>query len=67
MRSRLWRWDDVQANNKLEEPDSALPSYEGLDETVEGNLVVDDVDLPQFGIRYRRYLIGGREVEPPGG
>ena len=63
-RGRLYRWDEVQANNAEDYPDPALPTYEGLDEWVEGEYVTRHVSVPIAGIDYDKHEIDGFEVDP---
>ena len=62
-RGRLYRWDEVQANNAEDYPDPALPTYEGLDEWVEGEYVTRHVSVPIAGIDYDKHEIDGFEVD----
>jgi hypothetical protein len=59
--SRL-AWEEVQANNRLEYPDPALPTYEGLEAQVTGRLRHVEVTIP-FGT-YTRYMVDGEDVDP---
>jgi hypothetical protein len=55
-------WEEVQANNRLEYPDVALPTYEGLEAQVTGQLRHAEVTIP-FGT-YTRYTVDGQDVDP---
>ena len=63
VRARLADWDAVQENNAARYPDPALPTYEGLDEFVEGTLSIEHI-APGQGIDYVRYSVAGRDVDP---
>ena len=63
-RGRLYRWDEVQANNAEEYPDPALPTYENCPEWVEGEYVTRHVSVPEAGIDYIKHTIDGYEVDP---
>jgi len=64
VRARLLEWDEVQANNAEECPDPRLPTYEGLEPDVEGQLVVKQVHVPEAGIHYTSYRVAGYSVDP---
>ena len=66
-------WDEAQANDKLENPDPTLPSYEGLPKEITGTLEIGNVaaqsatrsDGKEIGIPARvAYSVGGVEVDP---
>jgi len=46
VRARVFRWDEIQANNKEEFPDPSLPTLEGVPEFVEGELQIRHVKAP---------------------
>ena len=46
VRARVFRWDEVQANNKEEFPDPSLPTLEGVPEFVQGELQIRRVKAP---------------------
>ena len=56
-KGRLSGWDAVIANNKLEFPDPALPTYEGAPEFVEGIYRVRHVSVPYAGTDYDQHTI----------
>ena len=65
VRARRLTWDAVQANNRLGEPDPELPTYEHLDEWVEGELhrrhVIRSELLP--AIDYVNVTVGDEDVD----
>ena len=56
-RGRLYDWDNVQLNNLEEYPDTALPTYEGMSEWVEGEYTTRHVSVPYAGIDYDKHTI----------
>ena len=58
------RTHDREKDVAIADPDPALPTYEGLDEWVEGEYVTRHVSVPQAGIDYDQHMIDGFEVDP---